>query len=665
MSVDFQALSQLSSSTYNLKLLEQNLETVKLPSRHHTPELLSPFPPDTKQKVYDSTKIMEVAIATITSFQEHIKDFPPTAMAQTLGTEILDKALSELKKVEEILERISFTEKKPQLTSTVQDCEKAILNAITLLQTTPSQGDKTRLNMFEEGLASLGTLGLSVVDVAADEARFKTLIEEKQTVLYTLTGSKDAEKFAASVSKFSLSYLKEHLVHIEERDAELRPPFLEYFFKDTYTSNPQENSLCTLTKTLLKEHKTMMKGAIELNLLKGLHQTYSTLQALDKTTLLTDIVQKSFHLAIESVRQEEEAREHQGISPLTIEQRNLILTGEFQKKVIDFMLEISFPKGAEGLEIPEIISSKIPGVQTSMELIKTKIIWPLVQEGLQNLCKSIFVDLSTNETVKTQILIQGYSQAIAMLEKRPPPPSRSLDQFSKFSVFTIGIVSVFFRIIFNAFQKKSGSTFIYERQKQVNDDLYTTMEWFCKGSKPRELAFKLFGKRIIEGVGPFITDALKEIKLIDFLNQQLGSITESLTIKDKAKLFPRTKKDLQEIRKIQATEQKEYRDHLQNLRREFGANIDGLIYAATEAIYPLGDEKSLSKARVFLRHFFRATLFYLFRFLSWVSRVKHHVVTMEEKVFEAARRMEQDEVLMLTTAGGIKKLRSAKEKLPK
>ncbi len=668
MSLDVNPLSRLSTATFQLKLIDQQLEQLKNPDYKPAPLALSPI---------------QVAIDTISCLREHLKDISPKAKA--IGPIILNKALLELKKIEENSPKLRSSDKiKRALADSLLSCRVAIANARASLEKANPEEAQNSLGFIGRVLAGTAEIITPFFDLTADLGRINNQIADYKESFKKLMKNPDeadvdfkkvnvnadeadadfkkvnanpaaaALGFADTTSQFVVLYLEEELLHITERDASLRPPFLEFFFDNLYTDEPQENPLCTLVKALLQDNKPLMKATIELNLLKGLYQAYSSLKNLESQPFLLDLIRSSLHGAIDSVKKEKAARKEAEVNPLTIEQRNFLLSGTFQKDLVQFILDLGFPKGAEEIELP----AQVP------TFAKTDHIWPLVQKGLEQLCQSIFSELSTDEDVKNQILIKGYEQTKLLLttQSQQEATSHGLEQFSRISALAIGIVTVFFNVIFLALRGKKTTGSDSPEQQQLSDDLYEAMKWLAEGSKIRQFFFKRYGKNLAHSAGATLADALKTIKVTDFLNQQLDSMSKDvLNVENIKTLFPRTEEKAQEIKRAQDAAKKANKAHLEELREDFHENINGILGQARDFLYPEGDVKQLSKIHKLAREFFRSCLLFLLRFISKVIKLKQHVSSMERRLYQAARSMDEDQILMTASSESAAKIREAQK----
>lgn len=640
MSLQVDALSQLNTVTYQLKLLEQELEKANTPE--YIPALFDKLP------VYDAQKTIQAVKTTLESFASHLPDIQPKS--KIMAQKILRKASAKLKKIERYIEGNQSA--KTQLHDSIVALKEGIKKEQNLLEKIPQDTAQEHLGIVAQIGALLGSATVDIIDLQTKLDETNKKIEPCKKELETRAKSQDPVNFAACISTFLTDYLDEQLVHIKERDVSLRPPFLESFFDDVYGNDPKPNSLCRLTLKLLTENKPLIKATIELNLLKAINQAYKTLQTEEGKPLLLNLLQASFHAAIMSVSADEKARKQQGINPLTIQERNLLLSNELKKNVTSFVLRLCFPKGAEDLELPEI-SVSIPGVKAGMSWVKSNLLWPLLENGLGDFFHETFRELSTDDALKTQILIEGYSQTNTFLKIQSTTKDKKLNTLSKISAFSFGIITAFFSFIFMALKNSPSKKATHPGLTQLNQDILQAMKWFAKGSKPAEFVCKHFGERLANSAGNILANALETYQITDFLNKTFQSIEKSLGTPEITTLFPRKIEQKTELKKQKFDQIKENRTTLTLLRNELTGSLGGFISLITDSMWPKIDETQANKATILFDHFLRDCLYYLVSFICFVVRAKSHATRVEKSFYDAALKIEQDEILMSATRTGI------------
>lgn len=701
MSVGQSLFTQLSHACYHLDLLKGDIDEIK----EKTPEPPQhPSPAD----------VLNVAITSLHSFQESIRIETPlnNRKIQVLFPSIIEKANRILMQMEKRTSMLSTSKKTAhdeaekelleRLKTAIHDCKETLTTTEEkLLHSDPIPSQKPDLR--QEIISYAGhTAGQKLVDFGtryfeSEPIQFKlqqiqASILKNSTNLTNASGSDIPTKFVDTLSAFIMSYLKEHILHVNEREPALRPQFLRFFFDNLYADNlrkidpespPTPTTLGSVFIPLLQNPtiSNLMTDCIRLNLFKALSQGLGTVYSLKDTTpfFVTSLFDTIFKTTLDDVRQEISSKSagDRGINLLTADERAQILSTRFQENFVKTILSFAFPNGPSDLEIPDILS-EIPGKQVFENYLKEKVAWEGLKKILEELTKTFFVDLSKNDDVKQQLLIKAYEEANSLLSgmdtsKKEPHtlPKRSSAgvkmNLSTVSLISIGIITTIFHIIVESIKnvihhRRDPTTFTYKKQGEINSNIEKTMEWLVKGSKIRSFFVKLFGKKVAEAIGNTTVRSLQEIDVKKFINIQLASITEIISPENYQRYMARTaQEELQNEEKLKK-ERTDNAAHLRNLKTAFGNNFNGIIKNVAEEFYPTEIYKDEAnrlhkKIHYFCRCFLQKGIRNFISFFLWTIDARRITKELEQKSSQIVETIDQDALLMTISQKALKKLK--------
>jgi len=490
----------------------------------------------------------------------------------------------------------------------------------------------------------------------------KDLINDYSQKLIDMGHGPPTVRFAKTISETLVTYLREHVLHIQERDPALRPEFLEYFFDDPYSHSPKPSFLGNLFIPLLKDHEGLAITIVEANMLKALYNAYTQLNEIqnNKPELVLEFARKTLEMGLEHIRSEEEARKTKGIGELKTKERNLILSGAMQKAFAQFILALAFPQGNKEIFIPNLIPS-ILGKERLVSWIR-QTAFSLTTEGLGDLFFLVLADLSEHNDVKEELLIEGYEIALSTLEK-PKQPSveepRQEQPRASHSLLVVGILASCIKIFIDTFKsfftRKSSTHTRYEYQERFNTLIYSTAKTILKKSTLSRITPDPILRYVASKIGNALTTSLQSIRFVDVADQVLESIATNLTEHPEIRIYPRTIEQLLEQKQIRQENQRNRRAHLHDLENRFGQNIDGLIDAVWDAM-KLPDREISSEERQGIhsiiprikrrtKHYINSCLYKAISFICWVGGVKRITRRIGQKTTQTAEAIKQDILL--------------------
>lgn len=389
----------------------------------------------------------------------------------------------------------------------------------------------------------------------------EALIQEKRITLDQVTGDQAAASFASKLSEHLVDYLEEHLVHIQERDVALRPPWLSTFFQDPYVSEPVPNALGSLMIQLLSSGKADLKKMVEINVLNFLHNVYAkTNEAFAQSPhALTSLVHDTLAKTLEEVQREHSQNEPLLGSAMGNVERNSLLSGEVTHTLVAVFLKMGFPNGASDVYIPSRM----------VNYFARDVLWSTLSSGLEEVLKSVLMDMSEHTDVEQELLLKGYREINDFLS----PPSEK-EKIGREREREMG-KSIFIELLialFGSFFSSVRSSFHEPKKQEVErmgvdyagrEDLTKKVEEVFGFLLPETGFIGKLGRTIAtktsSSLSTQLSDSLREFAGNRCMNQvfsQLNDIVKSTSsITDR---FPRTARDVQrgEERRIQLRQER-------------------------------------------------------------------------------------------------------------
>ncbi len=517
------------------------------------------------------------------------------------------------------------------------------------------------------------SLPQNLLEVVVEEAlKTKTAVSKETLTLALQNALQKCDSitetrllFAENLSSLIITFLEEHLVHVNERELEFRAEFISKFFKDPSANTPIRTGLGEIVIPLIENNREAARELVRANVLQALANGYQALESYqnDHPHLLVKYIHEAFKIGLDEIRHEEHARTEGG-THLSSEERKRILDKSLQRGMTAFLLTICFPHGAENLFVP-------------LNLVKTKTmgqskLWELLRQIIENLSSEFLKDTIEFQDIKQSLLMMGLEKVTEVLSGQSiqPPTTKEGDSSDKTQphrggIIAVGMIAAFIKIIFDAIwdafrdRKRTRAPSEYPNQDSFNTLVYSTYqalekELFIGNFIPKRLSKKV----IYEHIGPNLISAINEIRIPDLVDIQLQTIAEKIKPDSTNLIFPRTSKEKTEIKKQQEIQRKEDQRNIERLENHIGNNIEGLI-KATYALWKIDttglDVTDVHKARqafnrikLFTLNFVNGCIYKSIRFFLWLFRTRSFVHSLGEKALKKTELLKQDIVISRT-----------------
>ncbi len=453
-----------------------------------------------------------------------------------------------------------------------------------------------------------GTTSLGLNLLTSDEpAWLDDQIKRYRTELYSLSNSTVASEFSLMVGKFVTSMLEEEILHIDEREPVLRGSFLKDLFYEEGVANPAPSMLGGVVISLLKNRRELMEKLIAVNLMKGFTNLYDRFQTIENNDrdFFANFVLKCMETGSEHIDDTEKADIHGLEYTVGKEERKKFLSGTTPRSLGQAILKFGFPNGHKDLIfiLPDIFTDQV----------KEKL-YKLMSDGLDETLFNAFKDMSSNQTLKESLVLEGFRSVEKVFEDSSnkstqiqPPRNfiQTLVDPKRPALATAGIVFVFFQVLFSTlgsvFKEALNIRNLFATPKEpdpleerINNQIYSLLSPVIKASSSTlvRFLFKVRGRRFVETLGSSLTVKLRDMKISDLLTLQLESILTSTLapggswegVGDERKYvggeipkMPRTVGEERKLEQEKREAQEELHKQLKNVKNGFAKSISGLI----------------------------------------------------------------------------------------
>jgi hypothetical protein len=642
MSIEGKNYSLLTDLSYSLGSLKKDLDDIADNPSH--PIMMESDPEKLK-------KVVQEQLNTIVETLNMTENAPSARAVAKLPylLERSNKIIGDILSLEKIL--------NPELVLAAQNCQKKV-------STLQSQISKIKIQTKSqiELIPGLNTALLFLVNLGVNaiinKNRCMAELEAKITLyksnLKNATYSTTATCFCETTAAYAVDYLEEHLLHIKERDSALRPQFLEKFFENPYSDDPQPTPLGKLVIPLLKTHKDLVQKTIEANVLQVTATIYQQFKDGQKASpyFFVDLVYEAIKSAMKQMNEEQSSLAKPGVNTLTIKERNLLLSGTFQKTIIDKAVSFVLPEGATQIITPPILTM-FPGSKIVTLYFKETAL-SLVKEGFEGLISDIFSELSDNTDLKRKLLITGYEQTNAFLSNTPTQSTKTQTGLSKIGIASLGVIFTFFSLIFTAFRHALTTPTVtsptYPNEKKLTDLLERLIINFTADSKLLSFISKHYSGSLARKLSPIFITTLQNISFVEIIDAQLKNITDLLSPKNKESRFPRKVSEEHSYAQKEEEQRKIEEKTLIDMREDLGKNISGLIHQVASTFVPdvdpapEGIETVLWKIRKFTREFLQACVYRCVQFIFWACNAKSKIQSMDRRFNKGTKLLKQDVV---------------------
>ncbi len=485
-----------------------------------------------------------------------------------------------------------------------------------------------------------------------------------------------ASQFAAVTSEKVCEFLKDAVLDVADKDPVVRPAFLKGNIltdESAYTKNPEYTFVGKLLANLLEDSPKEFETVIEVNLLKATSNVVNFLTDLqtEKPFFLVDLCRKCLEDVVLEI----------GGKDISPEDAQIQIMKEFTLKSTDLIFDIAFPNGANGLILPDL---------GGINFILRPVLWNLVKEVIDDQIGEFLGDLQGKTDLKNLLMIEGYTSLMPFIGTKPQNTGIA-QRAAKITVETgqaltfapIGFVYIFLKLIMTSivsvFQRtgvpKIKKENAYVDQGSFNAHLKTLIDSIVQDTDSKLLKFvanrKLSG--FIDEWGPVIVEAIREINFLDILNDQLQSVVSSVvspggswegkgvnqTYKTAPIPFPKTLQE-QEKKEENAKIQEQARaEHVENLQKQLGENIDGLLHEITEGYAvkhsdftdeelksATSRQKLAKKLHSIWASFANACIYRIVRIAAFVLGVRSKIKSTSKVFHEKLKRVHQEEFLL-------------------
>lgn len=500
-------------------------------------------------------------------------------------------------------------------------------------------------------------------------------IQEKKRRIDTLTGDTQMTDFANTFSGYVVSYLEEHLLHIKERDPELRPAFLENFFHRLYRDDPTPNWEGRLLMSMVSHHKEKLQQAIELNVLFFLGNVYEKVDATFSAHpyALMSLVHTTLERTLQEVREQTDPSLG---TVMGVKERNLLLDGQMQERFSNFFLEIGFPNREEDLQLPirgadedwsqrnffvrQFLKIRAGAEHKIVEANRKKIV-TLVQDVITSLFRSSMFELSEHADIEQALFLKGYQELNAFLF----PSSAERDISVKRGGTEIPVIDFLIALLTSFFQDL-GALFIRRKSEQEDtthydkqDDLVLRIEesirafipdtWLGKKIKNR------FASTMAKKLAPQLAEKLKEFGGMNCINQALQFTKEQLDVKTRpmSEMFPRTQNEIEALQKKQADLREQREKEIQEEERRLQTRMPELAKRVVDfigfdtTIPPEWDSMSrraqlAKQVSFFFKRLINNFLKTLIRFVFWAIGLGPKIGRVSKAIRQRTQAIPQD-----------------------
>jgi hypothetical protein len=407
----------------------------------------------------------------------------------------------------------------------------------------------------------------------------KKLIEQEQRELRIASGGPVALSFAATFSDYLVSYLEEHVLHINEREVGLRPEFLTKFFEDPYVPHPVPTALGKAFIAALSSNREDIRKMLEVNVLIFLDNVYSKMDIAftNSPYALTSLVHATL---AETINEVEKDKALPLLDSMGLVQRNMLLSGQVTTQLVGMFLKMGFPKGAESLHIPS----------KTISFFGRDALWNVIEEVFTSTLRDSLIDMSEHSDIQEELLLKGYRELNDYLMGRMPEEDERRRRaggagHTILVEFLVTIFSSFFAALRTAFfnqgekNQKDGN----ERQTlyPANEDLACQIQSGLSSLLPDTWIGKKLKQhispRIAASMAPLLAERLREFGGKTCINEGLQRM-EALLQKD----FPRTQNEKEEVEKHEQEERAAQKKELEEEELKFRDNIPVLAKKVVE-----------------------------------------------------------------------------------
>lgn len=261
-------------------------------------------------------------------------------------------------------------------------------------------------------------------------------IQKKQEQLDLFVGETHGKKpstLATTLSQYIFSYFEEHVMHIQEREPALRPPFLSVFFHDLYSADPKPTTVGIGFQNLLSTKKEEFRKCIEDNLLFFLNNVSHHVREgsfINEPYAVVKMFHETLNEVVKNVESDSSLSGEMEKDDLVVAERNKLLTGDITRNLVHFILSVGFPRGALDVQIgpveepPSSDNAPIVFPGRSGEIVGPlepeantvqKKIYSAINDALFEELQDRLISLTKNNDLQDEFLLQIYRQINSFL----------------------------------------------------------------------------------------------------------------------------------------------------------------------------------------------------------------------------------------------------------
>ncbi len=541
---------------------------------------------------------------------------------------------------------------------------------------------------------SLGNFFLELVKPQAIQT-FDEASRLYKSELYNLTQSTVDQEAVKNISRYIVFTLKDQILNIHERSPLLRSSFLTTFFEDITVQHPKPTATGTFIISLLQKNPQTIEKLIEANFLKGivsLHKSLVNLQQKEPL-FLVQFIHKCMEEGYTEIQESEKLEKGTGEKGHGIGIRDEFITGNFQKKITNVILELAFPNGADDLILPG-------GSLVSKTYRNT--LWEVMQSSIGEQLRDTFRSFGQNNDLKDALLTSCLESIHSALEGQdqeissPSAPVHHLMLNPQEGLASFGVIFIFFQVLFSTvgttmlriFRRSEDvvSESPYKNQTQFNDQIEAFLSYIQNESESPLIRFLLHmkGKAISEAIGPRIVEALSEINLSQIMTSQLEKLLTTVVAPEGTWMGegenrkyvctfmpqPKIEQDLIELDRKNEEDKKLTKERLERAKTRLGNSIEGLvdlIYDWVKLPIPEAPPVTASSIERLVKSIQKYASIVINRcmrkfisFVLFVARSQEKVREVGKIVEEKTQRLEQDTFLLTISNFASEKLHIAK-----